>query len=92
MDGDGGLDMVDAEEDPRDFENKRRSPYFELSVGLFECRRIYWYIFGGKNYRSIVRNVRRGRLRRIDGPRTRECDEDTRTLIGRYIEPSDWPL
>ena len=52
MDGDGGMDMVDAEEDPGDFENKRRSPYFQLSVGLpqiFECRRIYWYIFGGKN-------------------------------------------
>ena len=49
MDGGGGLDKVDAEEDPGDFENKRRSPYFELSVGLFECRRIYWYIFGGKN-------------------------------------------
>ena len=32
MDGDGGMDMVDAEEDPGDFENKRRSPYFELSV------------------------------------------------------------
>ena len=42
------LDMVDAEEDPGDFENKRRSPYFELSVGLSQCRRIYWYIFGGK--------------------------------------------
>jgi len=32
MDGGGGLDMVDAEEEPGDFENKRRSPYFELSV------------------------------------------------------------
>ena len=74
MDGDGGLDMVDAEEDPGNFENKRRSPYFELSVGLSQCRRIYWYIFGGKNYRSIVRNVRRGLRRRNDGPHTQERD------------------
>jgi len=52
MDGGGGLDMVVAEEEQGIFKNKVRSPYFEISVGLsqiFECRRIYWYIFGGKN-------------------------------------------
>jgi len=52
MDGYGGLDMVDAEEDQGILKIRGESPYFELSVGLsqiFECRRIYWYIFGGKN-------------------------------------------
>ena len=32
MEGVGGEDRVDPEEDPGDFENKSRSPYFELSV------------------------------------------------------------
>jgi len=43
MDGDGGMDMVDAEEDPGDFENKRRSPYFQLSVGLPPYLLVYFW-------------------------------------------------
>ena len=45
MDGDGGMDMVDAEEDSGNFEDKGEALILNFP---WVCRRIYWYIFGGK--------------------------------------------
>jgi len=80
------LDMVDPGEELGMFEIRGESPYFEpvqffrryLSAAVFigkvfECGRIYWYVFGGKMYESIVGSAQRGRRRRIDASWTREC-------------------
>ena len=43
MDGYGGLDMVDAEEDQGILKIRGESPYFELSVGLPPYLLVYFW-------------------------------------------------